>query len=145
MHPSPAQKPAPPPPAPAAKNVIQMPPARPAEAAVENARPPLPQPKPRPAPVVATSQADFFELFAQNGDETLAKRRRKMKFRRFITYESIALAVLLPLAAVGVLYHPTNVMLHWVLNIFTIASAIAAALIPIVFYAFTPTLPEIER
>jgi hypothetical protein len=31
------------------------------------------------------------------------------------------------------------------MNAFTIAAAISAAVIPIVFYAFTPTLPELER
>jgi hypothetical protein len=31
------------------------------------------------------------------------------------------------------------------MNISTITSAVAAALLPIFFFAFTPTLPEIER
>jgi len=31
------------------------------------------------------------------------------------------------------------------MNILTIASAVVAALLPIIFFAFTPTLPEIER
>ena len=108
-------------------------------------RPAPPPPKPRPAPVVATSQADFFESFAQNGDGNLAKRRRKMKFRRFVTCESVALAVLLALAIVGLSHRPSNAVVLWIMNISTIASAIAAALIPIFFYAFTPTLPEIEE
>src|SRR4029077_21078389 len=79
-------------------NVIQMPsPRAVAQPPHIVQHPAPPAPKPRPAPVVATSQADFFELFAQNGDGTLAKRRRRMKFRRFVTCESVALAVLLPL------------------------------------------------
>jgi hypothetical protein len=68
-----------------------------------------------------------------------------MKFRRFLACETVALAVLLPLAIVGLSHRPSNAALLWVLNISTIASAIAAALIPIFFYAFTPTLPEIEE
>jgi hypothetical protein len=102
-------------------------------------------PKRRPQPTVTTSQPDFFELFAQNGDRTLAARRRKMKMRRFIVYESIAVAILLPLATIGIVRHPSSVILVWALNISTIAAAFAAALIPILFYAVTPTLPEIER
>ena len=146
MDPSvPAQRQSIPAPLPAAANVIPMRPERPVAQSAEIIQPVPPQPRPRPAPVVTTSQADFFELFAQNGDDTFAKRRRKMKFRRFMVYEGVVLAVLLPAATVGVLYHPTNAFLHWTLNILTIASAITAALIPISFYAFTPTLPEIER
>ncbi|MEY2544733.1 MAG: hypothetical protein QOE81_2194 [Verrucomicrobiota bacterium] len=64
---------------------------------------------------------------------------------RFVVCESVALAVLLPLAILGLSHHPENVALIWIMNIFTIASAVAAALLPIFFFAFTPTLPEIER
>jgi hypothetical protein len=130
---------------PPASNVIQMMPARATPEPVRKVQPAPAPIRPRPTPIVTTSQADFFELFAQNADETLAKRRRRMKFRRFIALESAAVAILLPLATVGVLYQPSNAALHWILNIFTIASAITAALIPILFYALTPTLPEIER
>lgn len=132
--------------APAVQNVIQMPSPRvvhqPTQI-VQHTAPPAP--RPRPAAVVATSQADFFELFAQTGDGTLAKRRRKMKFRRFLACESVALAILLPLAIIGLSHRPSNAVLLWIMNFSTIASAIAAALIPIFFYAVTPTLPEIER
>ena len=68
-----------------------------------------------------------------------------MKFRRFVAYESAALAVLLPLAIVGLSHPPDNAVWLWIVNISTIASAIAAVLIPILFYAITPTLPEIEE
>ena len=85
------------------------------------------------------------KLFEQNGDGSLAKRRRRMKFRRFVAYEVLALAVLLPLAIVGLLHPPDNAVWLWIVNLSTIVSAIAAALIPICFYAFTPTLPEIEE
>ncbi len=108
-----------------AQNVIQMKPARPV--AVSN--PPV----------------DFFEKFAQSGETALWKRRRKAKMRRFIACESAALAVLLLLAILGVSRHPDNVALVWIMNILTIASAVAAALIPILFFALTPTLPESER
>jgi hypothetical protein len=131
--------------APAASNVIHMTPVRRAPQPPQKIQPPVPPTKSRPAPVDTTSQADFFELFAPSADGTPAKRRREMKFRRFIAAESATLAVLLPLAVLGVLFHPANVGLRWILNIFTIASAIVAAVIPILFYAVVPTLPEIER
>ena len=84
-------------------------------------------------------------MFAQNGETALSRRRRKAKMQRFIVCESIALAVLLPLAILGLAHRPENVALLWTMNISTIASAVAAALFPIFFFAFTPTLPEIER
>ena len=84
-------------------------------------------------------------MFAQTGETALVKRRRKAKFRRFIVCESVAVGVLLPLAILGLSHRPENAALLWIMNISTIASAVAAALIPILFFAFTPTLPEIER
>jgi hypothetical protein len=99
---------------------------------------------PRP-PATSNSQADFFESFAQTGETALSKRRRKAKMRRFIVCESAAGAVLLPLAILGLAHHPDSVALVWIMNISTIASAVTAALLPIFFFAFTPTLPEIER
>jgi hypothetical protein len=99
-----------------------------------------------PRPVVASGpQADFFEMFAQSGETAISKRRRKTKMRRFIIFESIAVGMLLPLAILGFAHHSANVALIWTMNILTIASAVAAAIIPILFFAFTPTLPEIER
>ena len=73
------------------------------------------------------------------------RRRRQMKFRRFIACEVAALVVLVPLVILGLTRSITSPALHWLMNLFTIAAAISAAVIPIVFYAFTPTLPEIER
>jgi|ERR1700736_212640 len=155
-----------------AKNVIQMKPARvvrpprmmpppqpetvqnpspepPAEpvAPVKQAIPVQPQSVPEALRPVATSnpQADFFEMFAETGETALSKRRRKRKMRRFIICESAALVVLLPLVILGLSHHPNNVALVWIMNICTIASAVAAALLPIFFFAFTPTLPELER
>jgi hypothetical protein len=98
---------------------------------------------PRP---LATSgpQADFFEMFTQTGETALSKRRRKAKMRRFVICESAALVVLLPLVILGFSHHPGDVALVWIMNSFTIASAVAAALLPIFFFAFTPTLPEID-
>ena len=100
--------------------------------------------KPRPA-AVSKPRADFFAIFGQPGETALSNQRRKMKFHRFIVCESAALGALLALAIVGLSFDPTNAAVAWIINIFAIASAVTAALIPIIFYAFTPTLPEIER
>jgi hypothetical protein len=99
---------------------------------------------PRPA-AVSNPQADLFEMFAQTGETAFSKRRRKMKMRRFIVCESAALAVFLPLAILGLARHPDNVAIVWIMNILTITFAVTAALLPIFFFAFTPTLPEIDR
>jgi len=107
--------------------------------------PAAPPPKARtPAPVISNPQTDFFEMFAESG-QAVARRRRQMKFRRFIACETGALLVLLPLVILGLTANITAPALRWILNIFTIAAAVAVAVIPIIFYAFTPTLPEIER
>ena len=100
--------------------------------------------KPRPT-AVSNPQTGFFAMFAQTGETALPNQRRKMKFRRFIVCESAALGALLALAIVGLSFQPTNAAVAWIINISAIASAVTAALIPIIFYAFTPTLPEIER
>lgn len=143
---------APPPPkpipvVPIAKRVSAPPPPRP----IPVARPARPVPPAPPArenspPMVAPSpQADFFEAFTQSGETAISKRRRKAKVRRFIVYESIAVGILLPLAFLGLTFRVESVVLHWIINILTIVAAFAAALFPIVFFAATPTLPEIER
>lgn len=93
----------------------------------------------------SSPQQDFFQMFAESGETAAMRRRRKAKLRRFLVCEAAALAVLLPLAITGLTHRPSNVAVLWIMNIFTISSAVAAALIPILFYAFTPTLPEIER
>ena len=112
-------------------------------------RPAQPRPAPAPPkpapPVLANPQADFFEMFAEDGYEAANKRRREMKFRRFLACEGAALLVLLPLVILGLTLDVTAPALRWIMNILTIAAAMAAVVIPIVFYAFTPTLPEIER
>jgi len=109
--------------------------------------------KPRPV-AVSNPRADFFAMLAQTREiamlaqtrETaLSNQRQKMKFRRFIVCESAALGALLALAIIGLSYHPTNAAVVWIINISAVASAVTAALIPIIFYALTPALPEIER
>jgi hypothetical protein len=146
----PARMPRPPRMMPPPAEIIQKQIPKPAVEPVEPAEPATPiqaqsvQEIPRAA-ATSNPQADFFEAFAQTGETAWSKRRRKTKMRRFVVCEGAAVAVLLPLVILGVAYHPANVALVWIMNIFTITSAVAAALLPILFFAFTPTLPEIER
>jgi hypothetical protein len=131
--------------APPAKPVSRPPPPKPIPVAKRPVQPVPPVRENPPAMVPANPQADFFEVFAQSGETAISKRRRKAKVRRFIVYETIALGILLPLAFLGLTFRAENAVLHWTMNILTIAAAFAAALIPILFFAATPTLPEIEQ
>jgi len=126
------------------QNEMPVAPAKPAAPKIP-AMPPQPTPQAPRQGVVQNPQADFFQMFAESGETAIVRRRRKTKFRRFVICEAAALTVLLPLAIVGLAHRPSTGALLWVMNISTIASAVAAALIPIFFYALTPTLPEIER
>jgi len=152
---------------PLAQNVIPMKPATPASAPammrapVQQAPPKImpvqremrpaqapaaPQPKPKtPAPVVSNPRTNFFEMFANSDEDAAARRQQQMKFRRFIACETSALLVLLSLVALGLTLNITAPALRWILNVFTIAAAVTVAVTPIVFYAFTPTLPDPER
>jgi hypothetical protein len=143
----PVSAPPPPKPIPVARPAlpVQPVPPRPTPVAKRPVQPVTPVRENLAPMVAANPQADFFEAFAQTGETAISKRRRKAKVRRFIVYESIALGILLPLAFLGLTYRVENVVLHWTMNISTIAAAFAAALIPILFFAATPTLPEIER
>ena len=124
-----------------------------AAAPLKKAVPPVKPPRPanlQPAPInprpAATSQrqSDFFEMFTESGETVLVRRRRKMKMRRFIACEAVALGLLLPFVILGLSREFTSPAVVWSMNILTIAAAVATATIPIVFFAFTPTLPERE-
>jgi hypothetical protein len=147
---------APPPAAATRQTPVQPPPPRKPISAATEMRPVAPRPAPAPvksmpappkpmAPAVPSLQADFFEMFAEGGHGVAMKRRRAMKFRRFIACEGAVLLVLLPLVILGLTLNISAPALRWILNILTISAAFAAVVIPIAFYAFTPTLPELER
>jgi hypothetical protein len=71
--------------------------------------------------------------------------RRTRSSRRGRSRHDKKTFLLLPLAILGLSWSPDNVGVVWIINVLTIASAVAAALIPIFFLALTPTVPEIER
>lgn len=94
---------------------------------------------------VSNPQADFFKAFAQGGESAISKRSHKARMRGFVVCESIAVGALLSLAILGLSLRLDNFALHWIMNVLTIIAAVAAAVIPIVFFAATPTFPEIDQ
>lgn len=145
MKPARAPRPAPPPETLAPENPVSVPTPKPISVA-RTAPPAQARTAPELPRTAATSnrQADFFEMFAQTGETAVSKRRRKKRMRRFIVCEAANLAVLLPLVVLGLARRPENVALVWTMNILTIASAVGAGLIPILFFAVAPKLPETE-
>ena len=127
------------------------PPEPPKPAPVARARPvrrdvprKVPRP-PAPAPVGPTENREFdFACSTADIDEQPKKPRRSAKFRRFIFCESIAVGVLIPLAILGFSRVFTNSAVILLIDLFTIAAAVTAAVIPILFFAVAPTLPRDE-
>jgi hypothetical protein len=73
------------------------------------------------------------------------RARRRARFLRFVVWEVFALTIT-GLAGVVVLVHrPPDDALALTARIVTIAFAIAAATIPVVFYGLPETLPESDR
>lgn len=109
-------------------------------------RPPAPQPKidksnsarPAAAPSIEEFQFDFF---AEETQRRSSKSGRG-KLLRFLLVEGLAAIILIPCAILILLRYLTDPTLIMVTNIAAIASAIALAIIPIVFFAFGPTLPR---
>jgi len=79
---------------------------------------------------------------SQETDQAQLNARRRAKFTAFVISESAALAILLPLLVLGTLRRFSDPALATSLNVLTIAAAAAVAIIPILFYALTPTIPS---
>ena len=79
---------------------------------------------------------------SQETDQAQLNARRRAKFTAFVISESAALAILLPLLVLGTLRRFSDPALSTSLNVLTIAAAAAVAIIPILFYALTPTIPS---
>ncbi len=71
--------------------------------------------------------------------------RRRSKMLRFIFAELVAIAVLIPAAALALLHRLTDPNLILTANLVTIAASIAVAVLPIAFFAIAPTLPRGPR
>jgi len=101
-----------------------------------------PQPS-APVPTLVDQEADF-DMFAPQVERLPERRRRSPKFIRFMTCEAVAIGVLIPLAIIGLSRMFTDPTLVMLINIFTIAAAVVTAIIPIIFFALGPTLPQDE-
>jgi hypothetical protein len=76
--------------------------------------------------------------------ELQRRRRQSAKLKRFLRVEIPAVATLFLFAALGLSQLFTNVVATTCINIATIAAAVVVAIIPIIFFALTPTLPSRE-
>jgi hypothetical protein len=121
------------------------PPAKPARPAFVP-RQPGSQPKvPKSARHEAAPALDEFQfdLFPEKTHRR-NNRPHRGKLLRFFLFEGLAALVLAPCAVLILLRYLTDPTLIMVTNIAAIASAIALAIIPIVFFAIGPTLPRGE-
>ncbi len=107
------------------------------------------RPAPPVAPVSIRAAADVsaaeqieFEL-SDPGPFYPGKSRRKLV--RFLVCEAIAIGALVLFAIFGLSRTFSGRAAGLYINIFTIAAAVAATLIPIFFYAIGPTLPRDDR
>jgi hypothetical protein len=98
------------------------------------------------APVVRVEApaAEFDDKTLGADAPRVLRLRKRTKFTRFLLIELMALAVLVPSAALALSHRfadPTTIL---IMNLVTIASAFTAALVPILFFAIAPTLPRSE-
>ena len=70
------------------------------------------------------------------------QRARRLKFVRFIIWQVAALSVVAGSVALGISQHFTDESLTLVFKLLTISAAVAAAIIPIIFYALPPIIPR---
>lgn len=84
-----------------------------------------------------------FDLFPEKTHRR-NNRPHRGKLLRFFLFEGLAALVLVPCAVLIFLRYLADPTLIMVTNIVAIASAIALAIIPIVFFAIGPTLPRGE-
>ena len=72
----------------------------------------------------------------------LLRRRRRTKFIRFVLVESLAVAVMIGFGLAGMASDTASESLTPLFRILPIAAAVAATLIPILFYGFSGRRPR---
>jgi hypothetical protein len=72
-------------------------------------------------------------------------QRRHSKLIGFIIAEASAIGALLVTGTLALSLKPADPTLALSINIVTIAAAAAVAIIPIIFFAIAPILPQAER
>ena len=73
------------------------------------------------------------------------RSRRRSKVHGFIVAETVALGVLLLAGTFVLSARPVNSIVITALNVVMLAAAGSVAVIPILFFAFTPILPRGRR
>jgi hypothetical protein len=73
------------------------------------------------------------------------RSRRRSKVLGFIIAETVAVGVLLLAGVLALSARPVNSMVITALNVVMLAAAGGVAIIPILFFAFTPVLPRGRR
>lgn len=107
------------------------------------------EPAPRkPAPVVAVAFPNE-EVLEQSefpmDDVYPVMRRRRGKMRRFLRMEIPVTVLGLSSALLALTHTITQPWQLVIINVITIGCAFAAAVIPICFFALTPTLPGVNE
>ena len=71
--------------------------------------------------------------------------RRRAKLIGFLITEASAIGVLLLSGALALSIKPADPTLALLINVLTILAGAAVAMIPIIFFAITPILPQADR
>ncbi len=85
---------------------------------------------------------NLVSLITQPVGSDLLQRQRRAKFIRFIICQIVALSIVSGSAALGISQWFTDESLTLTFKFLTISAAIAAVIIPILFYALPATLPR---
>jgi len=101
----------------------------------------LPVQAPVPLPDSSVEQFDFEEDAAA----PFLRQRRRKKLARFFLYEFLAIAVLVPSAAVVLSRDLSSPALVMLMNVLTISAAVVAAIIPILVFAIGPAFTRDRR
>jgi hypothetical protein len=124
-----------------------------ARAQAEN-QPPVNRPQEKRVPIRITPtfpiapkrvQPVFDQVEDEPESRPQVRGHRRRKLTRFIFIEGIAVGVLVPTAILALTHYFTDPVMVWIMNGLTITGALVAGIVPILFFAISPTLPRIER
>ncbi|HXX41157.1 MAG TPA: hypothetical protein VEI58_02710 [Chthoniobacterales bacterium] len=102
-------------------------------------------------PAVFVETDDGREDFApsslneEQSAQTSARRHYSPKMRHFLFCEAVAVGILVPFAILGLLRVFHNPVVIALIDVITIAAAVSATVMPIMFFAVSPPLPRGEE
>lgn len=91
------------------------------------------------------SREDFAPLPQDRQQQAPNQKHRSPKMRRFLFCEAIALGILVPFAILGLLRVFHNPIMIAAIDVVTIAAAVTATVMPILFFAISSPLPRGEE